>query len=490
MKFPRFLLQLGGPALGILVYLLMRHHGHEIAATAGTATWVAFWWITEATNLYLTGLIPLVIFPLTGVLSMKEVAPQYMSQIIFLFIGGFILAFAMEKWNLHRRIALNIIRIVGATPSRILLGFMFSSYFLSMWILNTATVMMLLPAALAVLTEIGKQDEGLTKKLTVPMLLGLAYASSIGGTGSLIGTAPNLVLADYVAEHHPELPEISFGNWLIYGIPTSAVFFVILFLVLRYAVLGKIRETNFSIGYVRDELQKMGKMAKEEKAIGIVFLTTIVLWLFMKDINIGSVSIPGWTSLSIFPEGAYIKESTIAMIAGISLFFLPSKKDDNGTILSWDETKKIPFGLVFLFGGGFALAKGVSASGLSDLISSNLSFVENYSIWVVVLVLCVFMTFFTELTSNTASTLLLLPVIDGIASHFEGISPMTFLLPVTISASFAFMLPVATPPNTIVFASERLTVSSMAKAGIGLNLIGVILTTLFALTLGALVFGY
>lgn len=488
MKFPRFLLQVTGPVLGIVAYLLMQHHGREVAATTAMAVWMAFWWITEATSLYVTGLLPLIVFPMTGVLSMKEVAPEYMSQIIFLFIGGFLLAFAMEKWKLHKRIALRLILLFGSSPTRILLGFMFSSYFLSMWIMNTATVMMLLPAALAVLDELKSENQSLSEKLTSPLLLGLAYASSVGGTGSLIGTAPNLVFAEYMSDHHPEIPEISFGSWMIYGIPTSLIALGVVFFYLRAVRLRGVKDLKFSEGYIRSQLQKMGAMKSEEKVVGITFLVTIFLWLFMKDIHVGNVHIKGWAN--IFPEPGFIKESTIAMLAAGILFFIPSSSEKDTMVLSWAESKKIPWGLVFLFGGGFALAKAVGESGLSELIAQNLSFVEGMPVMSTVIILALFMTFFTELTSNTASIILILPVIDALSQHFEGVSPMFFMLPVTISASYAFMLPVATPPNTIVFGSERIKVPEMARAGIWLNLIGVLLTTLFVYTIGRFVFGY
>ncbi len=479
------LLIIVGPVLGLIVFLIFPESG-TIAKVAGIVAWMAFWWMTEAVKIYFTALLPLMLFPLLGVAPMSEVAPQYTKEIIFLFIGGFLIAFGLERWNLHRRIALRLILLVGATPTSILVGFMLSSYFLSMWISNTATVTMLLPAALAVISQLDEQRKGEKTRLATPLLLGLAYASSIGGMATIVGTPPNLIFMSFFNERYAE-PQINFANWFAFGFPLSIILFLVCVGILRTIFRDAFRGEQISTEYCRSEYEKLGPFSYQEKVLSIVFGITVLLWFFMKDISFGAFTLPGWTSLPPFREYSdYIKESTIAMTMAGILYVIPSRTEKGG-LIRWKEVMRLPLGIIFLFGGGFALAKGFETSGLSTWLAEGLSGIGSLHPFLIVLTLCLFMTFLTELTSNSASTFLILPVLFSFMSsvHTEAI---LIFIPVVISASCAFMLPVATPPNTIVFGSERLTIPDMMRAGIWMNLIGAVLIAAATFTLVRWVF--
>ncbi|MCB0428858.1 MAG: SLC13/DASS family transporter [Flavobacteriales bacterium] len=448
---------------------------------AFVAIWMAGWWITEAVNIFFTSLLPLVAFPLLGIMDMKETAPSYTNEIIFLFIGGFLIAFTLEKWNLHKRMALFLLLKIGATPSRLLLGFMTASYFLSMWIVNTATTMMLLPATMAVIGQIEDQTGKRDNKMATGFLLGLAYASSIGGTATVIGTAPNMAFMGFYNSNFPNLPAVNFTNWILFSLPVSLTFFALCFQVLRYRFLRHMKHTTISMDTCRMQYQQLGRMSYEEKSITAVFFATVLLWFFRQDIVLGSFTIPGWSGF--LPVGGFIKDSTIAMIASCVLYLFPSRQRKGEGLLTWDQVQRIPFGIIFLFGGGFALANGITESGLSEWLTEHLKNLSgNWTPFQVVVTLCVFMTFFTELTSNTASTYLMLPILLSISAQFKA-SPLIFMVPVVLSASYAFMLPVATPPNTIVFGSERISMRDMTRTGLILNIIGVVLNVLAIFTL-------
>jgi sodium-dependent dicarboxylate transporter 2/3/5 len=474
-----------GPGLGLIVFYLLQQsvENREMALTGGVAIWMAFWWITEAINIYFTALIPITFFPFMGVISMKELAPAYMPDIIFFFIGGFLLAFSLEKWDLHKKIALKLLLLMGHSPKRILFGFMFTSYFLSMWMLNTAVVMMLLPAALAVISQISSKTN--KNKFSTPILLGIAYAASIGGTATVIGTAPNLYFMDFFNQNFVDREPITFASWFMVGLPASTVFFVITYFVLVKKYLTSNFNFEIDLDYIEKEYKSLGKLTYEQITIALVFGFTIILWFTAKDVAIGSFMFSGWTNL--FPEPKYIKESTIAMMAAFALFVIPSK-NGNGNLLDWKAAKKIPIGVIFLFGGGFAVAKVIGLTGLSLWLGESLQFVSDYPPILVVIALTLFMTFFTELTSNTASTVLMLPILLAIAGNVDA-HPMLIMMPVIMSASFAFMLPVATPPNTIVYATEIIKVKDMASTGLILNLIGVAVSSFFVLVWARWVYG-
>lgn len=475
-----------GPILGGLIYVLLKNQtgDHKIAATGGIGVWMAVWWITEAVNIYFTSLIPITFLPLLGVVSMKELGPMYMPDIIFFFVGGFLLAFALEKWEIHRRIALKILLLIGNSPNRLLLGFMLTSYLLSMWILNTAVVMMLLPAAMAVFSQIQKNQS--STDLSTPFLLGIAYAASIGGTATLIGTAPNLYFMDFFNEHLLDYEPITFGSWFLIGLPASFLFVMGTYLVIQKKYLNKIGSLSFDPAEIKNQYAQLGKVNLDQKIVGAVFAITVTLWFTAKPMIIGQFNFPGW--LVLFENPTYIKESTIAMLAAFALVITPSQTK-KGNLLDWDAAKKIPLGIIFLFGGGFALAKVIGTSGLGLWLGDQLIFLKEFNPIVVVIGLALFMTFFTELTSNTASTILMLPILMPVTQNVD-IHPMIIMMPVVMSASFAFMLPVATPPNTIVYGTEKIKIKDMIRTGVILNLMGVIISLLAVLVWGRLIYGW
>ena len=473
-----------GPILGTLVYFLLKTqtNDHKIAATGGIGIWMATWWITEAVNIYFTSLIPITFLPLLGVVSMKELGPMYMPDIIFFFIGGFLLAFALEKWEIHRRIALKILLLIGNSPQRLLLGFMLTSYFLSMWILNTAVVMMLLPAAMAVFKQI--QTTNNKNDLSTPFLLGIAYAASIGGTATLIGTAPNLYFMDFFNENLSNYEPVTFGAWFLIGLPASFVFVIGTFLVISKKYLRHTPTSLFHVEEIKTQYQSLGKINTDQWLVSIVFGITVILWFTAKKMDLGSLEFSGW--LALFENPTYIKESTIAMLGAFVLVITPSQTK-SGNLLDWEAAKKIPLGIIFLFGGGFALAKVIGTSGLGLWLGDQLVFLKAFNPVIVVIGLALFMTFFTELTSNTASTILMLPILMPVAQNVD-LHPMIIMMPVVMSASFAFMLPVATPPNTIVYGTEKIKIKDMIRTGLILNLMGVLISLLAVLVWGRFIF--
>jgi len=488
-----------GPALfaGILLFfhLLWCPEGLQgparcvIAVTA----WVAAWWVTEAIPIPATSLLPLVLFPLTGVLSSKEVSKSYANHLILLFMAGFIIAKGIERWDLHRRIALNIIRIFGDRPHRVVLGFMAASAFLSMWISNTATALIILPIALAVAGRIrpsGGGDPGVDpgcRRYTIVLLLGVAYGCSIGGTGTLVGSPPNLVLANQVEEIRKawenNIPSpVDFQGWLVFGIPT-----VVLFLPLAYLVLVKLmgrlpRDLRFSEpGLLRDEIRKLGPMGSGERRMLLVFLATSILW-----ITKGSSQVPGWSHLlswaGVFsPEKLddFATDSLVAVSMAVLMFAIPVRTE-KGTdrLMNWEWAVKIPWGILLLFGGGFAIASGFSSSGLSAWIGNEMGS-RVLSPYLLVLICSSFPCLLTEFTSNTATAQILLPILSS-ASKTLGVHPFILMLPATLSVSFAFMLPVSTPPNAIVFSSGKIPIRTMVWYGFLLELVG-ILVVLFVI---------
>ncbi len=439
----------------------------QIGKVGAIALLMAYWWITEAVSIYATSLVPVVLFPAIGVMDMKSVAPFYMQDVIFLFIGGFLMAYAVERWNLHRRIALKIVLQLGATPSKILFGFMFAGYFLSMWILNTATAALLLPAVLAVIGEIQSHNESSQHDISTPFLLGLAYSCSIGGMATLIGTLPNLSTMEYFNDHFTT--QINFANWFAIGFPTSLVMLIAAYFLIKWRYKKPFKGQTVSMEYCRSSYANLGKMKLEEKIIGIIFIITILLWFTRKDIEFGNWTFQGWGNL--FENPNTIKESTIAMAAAILMLLIPSK-NGKGALINWKEADRLPIGIVFLFGGGFALANAMKISGFSVWMGTGLTAFSDFPPFLVVLLLSFFMIFFTELTSNTASVLMVLPILLELSKVMDT-EPALLFIPITMAASCAFMLPIATPPNTIVYASEKLSSRAMLRTGFWLNLIGV-----------------
>jgi sodium-dependent dicarboxylate transporter 2/3/5 len=463
---------------------------------------MAVWWVGEGTSIAVTALLPLVLFPLLGILSSKQVALNYANHLIFLFLGGFMIALAMEKWSFHKRLALWIINAVGTEPQRIVLGFMIAVAFLSMWISNTASTMMMLPVAMAVVRQIaldaslnGERNSESQKKiengLGLVLMLGLAYSASIGGIGTPIGTAPNIVFAGFYKNLFPDNPEITFFQWMTLALPVVMVFIPITWMYLCRFVspfpLQNIEAGDTKI--IQQELDDLGPMNRAEKIVATVFCMTAALWIFRRPIVMGDFIIPGWSN--IFANPKYLHDSTVAMAMGILLLVLPVNGikgfEVNGKVekfaLDWQTVQsKTPWGILILFGGGFALASGFGVSGLDKWIGSKLTGMSDWPLWLTVLSICLAVTFLTELTSNTATTTMILPIL-GMAAVAATIHPLYFMVPATLAASFAFMLPVATPPNAIVFGSGWVSIPKMSKAGLILNLIGAGIVTTAVLVL-------
>ncbi|MBK7630584.1 MAG: SLC13/DASS family transporter [Ignavibacteriales bacterium] len=470
----------------ILIFFNPTPENPNVGKVAAVAILMAIWWITEAVPLAATSLVPLVFFPVFGVLSGSDISASYINSVIFLFIGGFMLAIAMENWGLHKRIALKIISIFGGTANSILFGFMLSAAFLSMWISNTATAVMMLPIALAVITKIenefGKEE---TKKFSKSILLGIAYSCSIGGIATLIGTPPNLALLRIHKIAFPNAPEISFGNWMLLGLPITIILLIITVLFLSKVFFKSNKKINISKDFIRNEYNSLGKFSYSEKVIAIVFGITSLLWIFRTDLNLGFIKITGWSSVFSTPE--FIDDGTIAITMAFLLFLFPSKDEKQKTILGANVFEQIPWGIILLFGGGFALATAFSSSGLSEYIGNNLRGLSNIPTFVLILIICVIINFLTELTSNTATTQMILPILASVSVAI-GLNPLLLMIAATLSASMAFMMPVGTPPNTIVFASKRLRISDMAKTGFVLNILSVIIISVFVYFIGTILF--
>jgi sodium-dependent dicarboxylate transporter 2/3/5 len=478
-----------GPILFFVVLMLNLDPAHpNITRMAAVAVLMAVLWVTEAVPLATTSLIPIILYPLLGIMKGKSAAGVYFSSTIFLFIGGFLIALAMEKWNLHKRIALFTVKTIGGSTTRIVFGFMVASAFLSMWISNTATTVMMLPIGMSIILKMEEQfNTKDTHNFSLCLLLGIAYAASMGGAATLVGTPPNLVLVRTFEQTFPNAPAISFGIWMIMALPLSIIMIGIIWFLLTKVIYKVPSHVRVDHSIVDKEYRALGKLSPEEKKVLIVFALTAALWIFRKDLNLGFIVVPGWAGLLPFPK--LIDDGTVAILMSCILFFLPTKsKDaDSATILDSDVFSKLPWGIILLFGGGFALAKGFAVSGLSAFIGAKLGILEGTNPVLMISGICATLTFLTELTSNTATTQMILPILSSIAVAMKT-NPLMLLIPATLSASCAFMMPVATPPNAIVFGSGRIKMFEMVKAGILINIIGVFVVTAIFLLLGTFVF--
>lgn len=493
-RYRRSLSQLLGLGLGPVVFLFILFSGvvpdePVVGRMAAVAALMAIWWITDAIPLAATALLPVVLYPLMGIMKGKEVASVYFNHVIFLFIGGFMIALAMEKWNLHRRIALAIIHAIGSSPSRLVLSFMIASAFLSMWISNTASAIMMTAIGLAII----KHEEAQfgierTRKLSIGLLLGIAYGCSVGGMATLVGTPPNLSFARIFEITFPEADSITFGQWFVMGLPLCIIMLMISWLLIAKVFYRVPKDLELSKGIIHRERKSLGAMSFAECAVSIVFVLTAMLWVLRKDLSLGRVTIPGWSDLLPYPS--LIDDGTIAVFMALLLFIIPSKSreiESSRTILDIDVFKAIPWHIVLLFGGGFALAKGFQSTGLSTVIGSQFASLADMPPVVTVCSVCFALTFLTELTSNTATTEMVLPILASVGVAMDT-NPLLLMIPATLSASCAFMMPVATPPNAIVFGSGRIRIPEMVRVGIVLNVLGVIVISAFFLLVGTGVF--
>jgi sodium-dependent dicarboxylate transporter 2/3/5 len=485
LKLNSFHIKSIGFFLGIILFLIVwffvdfGSEFHNAKLVAAVASLMATWWIFEAVPLAVTSLIPLILFPTIGVLSSSVTAPQYMNTTIFLFIGGFVIAIAMEKWNLHKRIALSVILFFGSSPSKIIFGFMAAAGFISMWISNTATCLMVLPIGLSIVYKVEKEfGKESSSNFSKALMIAIAYSSTIGGIATLIGTPPNLIFIRMYKINFPNSPLMKFGEWMVFGVPLAVVMMIVAWIVLTKVVFRSDKKLVLDKKIIKEEKIKLGKMTYEEKAVMVVFALTSFLWVFRSDLELGSLKIPGWSNL--FSSAAFIEDSTVAVTMALLLFLIPcgSSENKHKFILDQDDISKIPWDIVLLFGGGFALAEGFVQSGLSKLIGQEFLMLRNIPPLALVTIICTIVVFSSELTSNSAQTTIMLPLLASLAKEI-GINPLMIMIPATFSVSLAFMLPVGTPPNAIVFSSQRLKVWDMVKAGFLLNVIGIIVVVIF-----------
>lgn len=464
-----------GIILFITVLLLPEPEGMSPDAwkTTALALLMASWWITEAIPIAATSLLPIVFLPLLGIAPIGDATAPYANPLIFLFLGGFIIAIAMQTWNLHRRIALRIIHFVGTRPSSIIIGFIIASAFLSMWVSNTATALMMLPIALSVLQVSREKDSNISiTNFEIVLMLSIAYACNIGGIATLIGTPPNALLAGFMLDNYDV--EISFAKWMAVGLPLVLVMLPLMYIILTKLVFPvKLKELPGGSEVINQQLKEIGPITKPEQRIALVFGVTAALWIFrplLTDL------LPG------------LSDPGIAIFSAIMLFLIPSGNQPGQKILNWENLRGLPWGILILFGGGLSLAMGISRSGLADWIGQSVEQFGILPMLFIILLVILIVVFLTEITSNTATTAAFLPILASTAIGM-GQDPMFFVLPAAIAASCAFMLPVATPPNAIIYGSGKVTIPQMAKAGLWLNILCSILLSLAAYTLFAYVFG-
>ena len=479
----------GGPLLALVVYGLLPEQyvtaegatvelTHAGSVSAAVGVWMAVWWLTEAIEIPVTALLPLALFPVLGARSMREAAAPYANELIFLFMGGFIVSLSMQRWGLHRRIALSTLTVVGTNPSRIVAGFMATTAGLSMWLSNSATTMMMLPIAVSVIRMMSDTDEPVTpparagaarRNLSVCLMLGIAYAASIGGVGTIIGSPPNLFLVSYMRDTLGR--EISFTRWLAMGLPLVGLFVPVAWYLLThvlYPLEAAAGRGGDAIGRARAEL---GPMCWGERVTAVVFGATAAAWIgrtLLVDLEIAGVR-----------PLAGLTDPGIAMLAATSLFLVPARTRERDFVMNWEHAKQLPWGILILFGGGLSLAAAIQDTGVGAFIGHQAAAWRGLPPWALLVLVTTLVIFVTELTSNTATAATFVPIFGGLASGL-GVHPYLLIVPAALAASWAFMLPVATPPNAVVFGSGYVTLAEMRRAGLWLNLIGIALLTLYA----------
>ena len=456
-----------GPLLFLAIMIFVDAEGlsFEAKCILASTAWMAVWWVTECVPISVTALLPIVLFPLTGGMDLATTTAAYGHKLVFLFVGGFLIALAIEKWHLHKRLALNIIRVTGSNKSRVILGFMLATAFLSMWISNTATSIMILPVGLAIISQLKDDPKTIENENEVfgkSLMIAIAYSASIGGMATLIGTPPNMVLAGVVEESYGI--KLNMFDWMKFGVPLSSFLLIICWLYLT-KIAFKFKNEEFSAGKeeILRQINKLGRFSNEEIKVLIVFTLTALGWIFRGSIE------------TIFPM---IDDTIIAIFFAVTLFIIPTKNHKtNTTLLVWEDTVKLPWGILILFGGGMAIASAFGKSGLALWIADLLQNLDNVSLFLIILIIVTSINLLTEVTSNMATTAMLLPVLVTIALAIE-VHPYFLLVSATLAASCAFMLPISTPPNAVVFGSGFLKIEDMFKKGIWMNLISIITITL------------
>ncbi|MEN8202103.1 MAG: SLC13 family permease [Bacteroidota bacterium] len=475
--------------LGILAFLVILLFADlepgkpEVTATLAVAALMAIWWISETIPLAVTALVPIVLFPALGVLDGKSVSEVYINHIIFIFVGGFIMALAMEKWNLHKRIALKLLVLIGVSPGRILVGFMATSAFLSMWISNTATTMMMIPIVMSIVLSL-EESLGFRKmsNYATGLMLAIAYSASIGGMSTLVGSPTNLVCPRILTLLYPDAPEITFTGWMTFALPVSLIMLVAVWLVVYLIYRPKEKWKQLDRDHFKKAYKALGKASREERIVFVLFLILATLWITRTGFSFNGTAIPGWSALFKVPD--YINDGTVAVFISVILFIVPSPSKKGGRIMDWKTAQKIPWNILLLFGGGFALALGFQSSGLAIWFGEQLLWTKGIHPILILAAVVALMSFLTELTSNVASTQMLLPVFASLAIS-SGNNPLLLMIPATLASSLAFMLPTATPPNAIVYGTDRIQISTMVRTGFVLNMIGILVVVLTTWLLGS-----
>lgn len=476
-SLPKIGLVLGPIIFAALLLLLPADMAWSARAVAATSGLMATWWITEAIAIPATAMLPIILFPVMGVMNGSSVTLNYANHLVYLFLGGFLIGVAIEKSNLHHRIALNTVRLTGLTPSRVTLGFMLSSAFLSMWISNTASAMIMFTIAMAFLSQVKESAAQLgsevPRQFGTGLMLAIAYSCSIGGIATLVGTPSNAVLVGVFETTFGT--SINFVEWMLLATPLALIMLLLVWVFLvRIKFFCGAWRLPVSSDWLDREIGSLGKMRQPEIRTLAVCLCVISLWLLR-----------GFSDWSIW---SLVQDSTISILGALALFLIPSGEGRDSKLLDWEGAKLIPWDVLLLFGGGFALAAGFVESGLVAWIAESLTFMQGLSVWVVLLVIAALVIFLTELTSNTATAAMLLPVTVSVATAM-GVEPLGFMIAATLASSFAFMMPVATPPNAIVFSSRMVTIGQMAGAGIWLNILGLVLISAYVVFIVPVVFG-
>ncbi len=478
-----------GPAAFLLIWLLPFAEAIPGPAriTAATTVLMAVWWLTEAIPVPATALVPLVLLPATGVMSAAEISTPYANKTNMLFLGGLIIATAVQRWNLHRRIALHIIVRFGAHPASLVLGFMTGTALISMWISNSATTMMMLPIALAVCDHVSRESPEIGEHLAPTLLLAIAYAATIGGVATIVGTPPNAVFVGAFRQIFPDSPEIGFLQWMLVGVPLASLLIPIVWLYLTRLAspLWHLHGTG-DTGIVRQQLEALEPITTPEKRVLSVFVLTAVAWMFRRPIDLGALRLPGWSELA--PDPSSIGDSTVAMAMALLLFAMPAGDRDRSRLLNWESAVNLPWGVIVLLGGGFALAKAIQISGLAQWAGTTLGWVGAAGPLLSIAGIALIISFLTEVTTNTAITTIMMPILAAAAIAGGG-DPLLLMVPCTLAASLCFMMPSGTAPNAIVFSGGHLTVARMARTGFGLNLIAVCLVALVTWTVAVPVLG-
>jgi sodium-dependent dicarboxylate transporter 2/3/5 len=486
----RIFLSLITLCIAALIYFLVPGEEYPKAPiVAFVVTIMAGFWIFEIIPIAVTSLFPLILFPLFEIMDMRLASSYYGKPIIFLFLGGFLLAFGLQESGLHKRIALNIVNKVGTNPVRLVLGFMLAGGFLSMWISNTASVMVMIPIALSIVEQAkegGSKPEAVAL-FALSLMLGLAYAADIGGMGTIIGTPPNLVFLELYSELFPENPEVGFLDWMLMALPITIIFMAVGWVLLTRVIFNLTKIQLFDrTDIIQTQLKSLGRMSSDEKYSGLIFLIAAILWMTGSDINLTEeFTISGWRSLFNLQE---VSDASVAIAAAIFLFVIPSKTPGKTTLLEWKIKERIPWGILLLFGGGFAIAGSFEYSGLSKMIGNMFTQVEFSSPIVLVALINTVLTFLTELTSNTAMANLILPILAEAAVALQ-LDPRLLMIPATLSASCAFMTPIASPTQAIIFGTGYVSIKQMMKAGIWFNIVGVFIVTLVFMLFGKVVLG-